>query len=486
MAKRKYRHKKKQILRHRIKRTPLEKLALVLWTALCTFLVSVFFFMTWYMYNPASRLAHNLKYGNRYLAAADYPKAVSEFRRVLSMDEGNTEAYRGLMEAAIASEDTDTAISLYGSAGPALESYKEPLLRLLELRAVARMEEEDYDGAFSVAVTVEKATGDANEASLIRALVIDGMLDHASRKPVKEALALYRRLLTIDNVDRGAVYELIAKLYIREGDPDTALEVIDEGIRDIGEDERLTALRGEYTVEYQEVFLPDSFIKELNDAMAAVDFEKAAEVVRHELFLTRIAEFAGAPDANGERTYDFTPIQPADMNTTMYGEFNEKGRMIMLIIDWERQTPKEAAFNELAYVPSTGEILALTQKQRVTESNTLADEGHYYRVGTEGLTEIDGDSYITELTAVFENADALGDAGDAGVSPAPGPSGDAGAADDGVRAPGGTTDPAGLQQDFPDDGAEQEDIVVTQYPEEGPGGNPDPGRNNNNNMGGIV
>ena len=88
------------------------------------------------------------------------------------------------MEAAIASEDTDTAISLYGSAGPALESYKEPLLRLQELRAVARMEEEDYDGAFTVAVTVEKATGDANEASLIRALVIDGMLDHASRKPV--------------------------------------------------------------------------------------------------------------------------------------------------------------------------------------------------------------------------------------------------------------------------------------------------------------
>lgn len=388
--------------RHKIKLTPLEKLNIAFWSVFCVFLVSVFVFMTWYMYNPRSRLAHNLKYGKRYLVQADYNKAVAEFKRVLSVDSGNEEAYRGLMEAALETEDTDTALSLYGRAESALSSYKEPLLSLLMVRAVDRLEQSDYDGALSVAKTVSVATGDENEASRIRALVVEKMISDASGKEPEEALALYRRLLEMDNIDAAAIYKMMADVYTGEGDHAGAVSIMEEGISATGSEE-LALLKDEYIKEHAEVFFPDSFVKELNDDMAAADFVAASRIVRNDLFMYRMSPYEGFVDELGESVYDLSPIQPADMNTTVYAEHTGDGNILMLIVDWARNTDREAVFNEMVYVPEGGYILAMSENQKVTEANTLADELHYWEVGEDGLTEITEEDYFNRLSGLFEN-----------------------------------------------------------------------------------
>ncbi|MCR5179336.1 MAG: hypothetical protein K6C95_10185 [Lachnospiraceae bacterium] len=359
-------------------------------------------FMTWYMYNPRSRLAHNLKYGKRYLVQADYNKAVAEFKRVLSVDSGNEEAYRGLMEAALETEDTDTALSLYGRAESALSSYKEPLLSLLMVRAVDRLGQSDYDGALSVAKTVSVATGDENEASRIRALVVEKMISDASGKEPEEALALYRRLLEMDNIDAAAIYKMMADVYTGEGDHSGAVSIMEEGISATGSEE-LALLKDEYIREHAEVFFPDSFVKELNDDMAAADFVAASRIVRNDLFMYRMSPYEGFVDELGESVYDLSPIQPADMNTTVYAEHTGDGNILMLIVDWARNTDREAVFNEMVYVPEGGYILAMSENQKVTEANTLADELHYWEIGEDGLTEITEEDYFNRLSGLFEN-----------------------------------------------------------------------------------
>ncbi|MCR5674827.1 MAG: tetratricopeptide repeat protein [Lachnospiraceae bacterium] len=448
---------RRQIARHRIVRTPMEKFTLFLCSLLCTALVGVFFFMTWFMYNPKSRLAHNLKYGQRYLAADDYSRAVTEFRRVLSMDQDNAEAYQGLMEVAIRSEDADEAITLYGRATRALSDYREPVLRLLEMRAVERVDKEDFDGGFSVAATVEQITGDANEASLIRALVIDGMLDAAKKKSGEDAIALYRRILTVDNIDAAAVYERMAQLYIDEDRIEEAIVLLDEGIAATDGAENLVALRTQYTRQNASVFLPDSFIRDLNNCMAAGDFAGAAEIVRNELFLQRIMEFAGDKDpASGEQSFDFSAIQPADMNTEVYAEYNYNGQLVMLILDWERTTSREAVFHEMVYVPLQNEIYTLSQRQYVTADNTLADEEGCSRISASGEgKEIGSEQYYETLTSLINgdgidlSAVAGGAAGNDGVRPDK-----AGATDDAGVLPDaeGTEDNAGVLPDEEDDG----------------------------------
>ena len=391
---------KRRPSRHKIKLTALEKLNIVFWSVFCVFLVSVFVFMTWYMYNPKSRLAHNLKYGKRYLVQADYNKAVAEFKRVLTMDAGNEEAYRGLMEAAIGTEDTDTALSLYGRAESALSSYKEPLVSMLMVRAVERLEKSDYDGALSVAMTVKAATGDANQAARIRAMVVEKMISDASGKQPEEALNLYRRLLDMDNIDAVSIYRMMADIYTDEGDPKNAVAVMNEGIAATGSAE-LAVQREEYIKEHADVFFPDSFVKELNDYMAAADFASASQIIRNELFMYRMAQYEGPVDDMGESVYDLTPIQPADMNTTVYAEHSGDGRILMLIVDWSRNTDREAIFNELVYVPAGGYFLAMKEDQRVTEANTLSDELHFWEVTSEGLTEIAEDEYFNRLSGTF-------------------------------------------------------------------------------------
>ena len=407
IAKRKL--KKPPVMRRRIVYTTRERITRFLWWMLCASLVAVFFFMAWFMYNPRNRLAHNLKYGQRYLAAADYSKAVTEFRRVLAMDKRNADAYRGLMEVAIRSEDTDTAVSLYHRAGETLVSYKEPLERLLELRAVERVDEENFDGAFSVADTVQDVTGDDNEAALIRALVIDGMLSAAAKKAPEDAIALYRRLLEVEHMDAAAVYERMAHVYIDWGNDDEAILILDEGLAATGS-EVLAELRSQYTQENAEVFLPDEFIRDLNQAMAEGDFVSAGQIVGHELFRYRIEEYAQPVNELGEQTFDFSAIQPADMNTSIYAEYSDAGGLLMLIVDWERTTEREAVFNELVYLPAGGQVYALSHKERVTEENTLTDEGYCYRLEGENLMEIPSDEYYDSLSAAYaEGAETGGE-----------------------------------------------------------------------------
>ena len=398
---------KRPIHRHKIRLTRGEIFVRLLWGAFCASLVGVFVFMTWYMYNPRSRLAHNLKYGRRYLVQADYSKAAAEFRRVLAMDSENADAYRGLMEVALQSEDTDAALSLYGRAEEALESYKQPLISLMELRAIERLSEGDYDGAFSVAETVEAATGDTNESGLIRALVINGMLEAAGREQDAAAsIEMYRRVLSVDNIDAEAIYRLMAEKMVETGDPRETIALLDEGIEQTGSED-LKTMRADVVRRFADTFLPDSFVKDLNDAMAASDFTAAAQVMKQELFLYRIAPYAGERDEKGEQIYDFSAIQPADMNTVLYGEFSESGKLLMIIADWERTTEREAVFSEVVYVPATGEVLALTQKQRVTDDNELVDEGGCYRIGEDGQTEITGEEYEEELVGVINGENGV-------------------------------------------------------------------------------
>ncbi len=406
--------KKRPIARRRIKLTTGEKIGIALWSAFCAFLVGVFFFMAWYMYNPENRMAHNLKYGRQYLANANYSKAVWEFKRVLAMDDGNAEAYQGLMEVAIRSEDTDGALSLYVDATEALSGYKEPLLRLMELRAVDRLDRGDYDGAFSVAVTVEATSGDSNEAALIRALVIDGMLADAKETgELEDALALYRQLLTVKGIDAVSVYRLMAERYVNAGEARNAVDVLEEGIAATG-DEGLQALRDEYERQFAELFLPDSFIRNLNDDLAAGDFAAAADILRNKLFLYRISAYAGSLDMNGEQSFDFTPVQPADMNTSVYAEYGKGTKLLMLIFDWQRTTEREAVFNEMVWIPETDEIYALSQRQRVTEDNDLADETVVYRLEDGYLREIPSEEYYDRLSKAL-NGYASAGPGDIGV-----------------------------------------------------------------------
>lgn len=386
-------------VRHKITRTPTEKLNIALWTLFCGCLVGVFFFMTWFMCNPKGRLAHKLKYGQKYLAAADYSHAELEFKRVLEMDATNAEAYQGLMQAAIDTENTEEALQLYNKAAKALADYKDPLERLLELRAVERTDKGDFDGAFSVADVVEQTTGDSNAASLIRALVIDGMLEKARGLQGEEAIELYRRVLKVDHVDATAIYKQMVQIRMDQEDEDALIDMLNEACEVTG-DEEFLAMREKFIHEHASLFLPDTFVRDLNNAMAEAAFNDAAAIVRDDLFLQRIAEFAGEVDANGEQTYDFSTVQPADMNMVMYGEY-ASGSMKMLIIDWERVTKREAAFNELVYVPETGAILAMSQRQRVSDLNTLVDEGGYWRVNTDGLSEIPEEGYYNELRGVF-------------------------------------------------------------------------------------
>lgn len=395
--------KKRTAPKHRkIIHTPAEKAIIALWSVFCAFLVGVFIFMTWFMYNPASRLAHNLKYGREYLAKANYSRAVTEFRRVLAQDEDNEEAYRGLMEVAIQSQDTEEAVELYERAADKLATYKEPLERLLEERAIERVEQKDYDGAFSVADTVEQVTGDKNEASLIRALVVDGMLEEARNSDTNTAMSIYGRLLTVENIDTAPVYELMAELMESEADPEAAVAVLEEGIDATG-NEDLEKIRDQYAQDNADTFLPDVFIKELNDAMAGANFPAAMKVVQHDLFLYRIEEYATVTDELGEEQFDFSAIQPADMNTTIYAEHDPaSGEVLLVIIDWTRTSQREAIFNELAYIPSTGKFYALSQTERVVSAtNSLKDELHYYRYDGEEATEITHDAYVTELSEVF-------------------------------------------------------------------------------------
>lgn len=397
-----YVQQKRRVHRHKIKLTLLEKLNIVFWSVFCAFLVGVFVFMTWYMYNPKSRLAHNLKYGKRYLVQADYNKAVAEFKRVLSADSGNEEAYRGLMEAALGTEDTDAALSLYGRAESVLGDYKDPLLSLLMVRAVDRLDQSDYDGALSVAATVTAATGDENEAARIKAMVVEKMISDASHKEPEAAIALYRRLLDMDNIDAVAIYRMMTDIYTGMGDHQGAVDMMEEGISATGSAE-LMSLREQYIKEHAEVFFPDSFVKELNDNMAAADFVAASEIVRNELFMYRMSPYEGPVDELGESSYDLSPIQPADMNTTVYAEHSGSGNLLMLIVDWSRNTEREAIFNEMVYVPSGDQVLAMRQTQNVTESNTLADEVHYWEITAGELSEITEDEYFDRLSGLFSD-----------------------------------------------------------------------------------
>ncbi len=397
-----YVQQKRPVYRHKIKLTALEKLNIVFWSLFCVFLVGVFVFMTWYMYNPKSRLAHNLKYGKRYLVQADYNKAVAEFKRVLSVDSGNEEAYKGLMEAALGTEDTDAALSLYGRAESVLRDYKDPLLSLLMVRAVDRLDQSDYDGALSVAVTVSAATGDDNEASRIKAMVVEKMISDAAGKEPEAAMPLYRRLLSMDNIDSVAIYKMMADAYTDIEDHQSAVDMMEEGISATGSEE-LASLREAYIKEHAEVFFPDSFAKELNDYMAVADFVAASGIVRNELFMYRMSPYEGMVDDMGESVYDLSPIQPADMNTTVYAEHSGSGNILMLIVDWSRNTEREAVFNELVYVPSSDQILAMRQTQKVTEANTLADEVYYWDVTSGELSEITEDDYFDRLSGLFSD-----------------------------------------------------------------------------------
>ena len=73
----------------------------------------------------------------------------------------------------------------------------------------------------------------------------------------------------------------------------------------------------------------------------------------------------------------------------------------MLIVDWSRNTDREAVFNELVYVPSGGYFLAMKEDQMVTEANTLSDELHFWEVSPDGLTEIPEDDYFNRLSGIF-------------------------------------------------------------------------------------
>lgn len=327
------------------------------------------------------QIAEQLELGQKYLLEKDYEEAVVAFTKVIELEEKEIQAYTGLATAYIQKDDRKQAETVLDQGFAVVDTLSEAE----RTENVNQYIEEMYDMALS------------NYEELLE----------LAGENVSEAISYCEKILAMDE-DRVEMYEELAKLYLRQGEYDKAIEVLDRGskaTKDSGLEEYKNQLELEKEIEERY----DEAIQNMVQYLDSHDGELGEEVLMDEKFRKLAQELKEPLIKEYQGKYiGFYPggyIYYGEMNNGVregegkwyYGKLNE---VTIMEGNWNDDMPNGPAIinkikNEKVLIKEEGHSYALKIKESCNLNN-----GVYNGVG-QIIWEMDsGETHEWDVTYI--------------------------------------------------------------------------------------
>lgn len=303
------------------------------------------------------QIAEQLELGQKYLLEQNYEEAIVAFTKVIELEEKEIQAYTGLAMAYIQQDDRKQAETVLDQGFAIVDTLSEAE----RTEKVNEYIEEMYDVAL---VNYEELLELAGE-------------------DVSEAIIYCEKILAMDE-DRVEIYEELAELYLRQGEYEKAIEVLDRGSKatknsNLEKYKNQLELKKEIEERYDEaiqnmVQYLDSHDGELSEeVLMDEEFRKLAQELKEPLIEEYQGKYIGI--------YPGGYIYYGEMNNGIregqgkwhYGNFNE---ITIMEGNWSNDMPNGPAIinkikNENVLIKEEGHSYVLKIKESCNLNNGI-------------------------------------------------------------------------------------------------------------------